>query len=236
MIKKGFTLAEVLITLGIIGVIAALTVPHVIANLPCENKLRFLQSHAALTNTINDLMSDETFYYTSNLGGVGLNRPGHVLDPDLQNHPLVGQNFILDNPPTSANEKLARLVAFKMHIVDGPINCVNDTCTFDTTNGVNWSFAENNDNNGDNVSTVTIDVNTVPDDDNNVDTTFNNAPNDADMVDRFEFVIDQWGGITPTSQLETRLLAEPSNLKMADFKALITELKHNANAENVEAN
>lgn len=30
--KKGFTLAEVLITLGIIGVVAALTMPSIIAN------------------------------------------------------------------------------------------------------------------------------------------------------------------------------------------------------------
>ena len=30
--KKGFTLAEVLITLGIIGVVAALTIPGLIAN------------------------------------------------------------------------------------------------------------------------------------------------------------------------------------------------------------
>ena len=30
--KKGFTLAEVLITLGIIGVVAAMTIPTLIAN------------------------------------------------------------------------------------------------------------------------------------------------------------------------------------------------------------
>lgn len=30
--KKGFTLAEVLITLGIIGVVAAITIPTLIAN------------------------------------------------------------------------------------------------------------------------------------------------------------------------------------------------------------
>ena len=32
MCKKGFTLAEVLITLGIIGVVAAMTIPNLIAN------------------------------------------------------------------------------------------------------------------------------------------------------------------------------------------------------------
>lgn len=31
-IKKGFTLAEVLITLGIIGVVAAMTMPSLVAN------------------------------------------------------------------------------------------------------------------------------------------------------------------------------------------------------------
>lgn len=39
-IKTGFTLAEVLITLGIIGVVAAITIPNLIANYKAQ-RLRF---------------------------------------------------------------------------------------------------------------------------------------------------------------------------------------------------
>ena len=38
--KKGFTLAEVLITLGIIGVIAALTMPAVVGNYKKQQALK----------------------------------------------------------------------------------------------------------------------------------------------------------------------------------------------------
>ena len=41
--KKGFTLAEVLITLGIIGIVAAITIPNLVSNYKksvTENKLK----------------------------------------------------------------------------------------------------------------------------------------------------------------------------------------------------
>lgn len=40
MLKKAFTLAEVLVTLGIIGVVAAMTMPTLINNTGNENMLR----------------------------------------------------------------------------------------------------------------------------------------------------------------------------------------------------
>ena len=46
---KGFTLAEVLITLGIIGVVAAMTIPTLMANLRAEKlKSQFEKTYADL--------------------------------------------------------------------------------------------------------------------------------------------------------------------------------------------
>ena len=62
MIKKGFTLSEMLITLGIIGVIAAVTVPAVVGHLPCKSKINFLKAYNSLTTIISDISSDDMLY------------------------------------------------------------------------------------------------------------------------------------------------------------------------------
>lgn len=51
--KKGFTLAEVLITLGIIGVIAALTIPGIIGDTSDrQNMTKFKKAHAVLSQAL----------------------------------------------------------------------------------------------------------------------------------------------------------------------------------------
>ena len=59
MIKRGFTLAEVLITLGIIGVISALTIPTFVSN--AENKA----NAAKLSSLITDVQNAFTNMITS---------------------------------------------------------------------------------------------------------------------------------------------------------------------------
>lgn len=56
--KKGFTLAEVLITLGIIGVIAALTVPGLISDTATtQNVTKFKKAHTVLSQALATQMA-----------------------------------------------------------------------------------------------------------------------------------------------------------------------------------
>ena len=58
--KKGFTLAEVLITLGIIGIIAALTIPHLISKWQrAAFNSAFKKNYSVLQNAINAASNDE---------------------------------------------------------------------------------------------------------------------------------------------------------------------------------
>lgn len=71
MKKPAFTLAEVLITLGIIGIVAALTLPSLITKQ--KNKIlevRFKRTYNALANATADLISEEPY---ENWGGKGIN-------------------------------------------------------------------------------------------------------------------------------------------------------------------
>lgn len=57
--KKAFTLAEILITLGIIGVVAALTMPSLMANYKKSvAKNQFKKTYSTLTNAFNQTVQD----------------------------------------------------------------------------------------------------------------------------------------------------------------------------------
>lgn len=63
MNKQGFTLAEVLVALGIVGVCAALIAPAIVNIMPDKNKVKVIQYHAAITNATVELLNDDAIYY-----------------------------------------------------------------------------------------------------------------------------------------------------------------------------
>ncbi len=219
MNKNGFTLSEVLITLGIVGVIAAITVPSFIGNRPSENKLKLLKAHSALTSIIADLIDDETLYYVTDPANpcIGLQCNGGDINP------VQGARIPGVTNGVNANEKLARIVASRMS-KRGGINCNNNTCTFTTTDGTVWTFAPLN---GTNVSQITIDVNEKANDTDNHNTAYSNLTaaqrTAANFVpDRFIFNVDRNGGVTTNDDFARDILNNPSNLSR---KEIITNIK-----------
>ena len=68
VLKNGFTLAEILITLGIIGVISAITIPQLQANVRKQQlRTKFLKTYSMLQQTFktmeaNDVPLDSNTY------------------------------------------------------------------------------------------------------------------------------------------------------------------------------
>lgn len=62
MKKNGFTLAELLITMGIIGATAALVLPAISNIVPDSDKARVIKYNAQLNNAIADIFSDPEMY------------------------------------------------------------------------------------------------------------------------------------------------------------------------------
>ena len=56
---RAFTLAEILITLGIIGIVAAITIPMLITNYQKRLTLTRLQKHYAQLNQVIKLIDEE---------------------------------------------------------------------------------------------------------------------------------------------------------------------------------
>ena len=95
--KKGFTLAEVLITLGVIGVVAALTLPTLIQN--HANKVvetRLMKFYSAINQAITLAEADygDRTYWWGNFDD---------LDTDIKGRPVQGKT----NPEKWVNKYLA---------------------------------------------------------------------------------------------------------------------------------
>ena len=76
MIKKGFTLAEVLITLGIIGVIAALTIPHLFNNTKNAHLgSQYAKAISTLENSIGIYLYDNNVKNLVQLSSAGTSTP-----------------------------------------------------------------------------------------------------------------------------------------------------------------
>ncbi len=75
--KKGFTLAEIMIALVVIGVITSILLPVAFNNVPNENVMKFKKGNATLAKVINELVTSGE-YYTP--GDLGIKADGALLD------------------------------------------------------------------------------------------------------------------------------------------------------------
>ena len=63
MNKKGFTLQELLVTMAIIGIVAAITAPAITGLFPDENKMKYLKAYNTLTNITGEIINDQSLYW-----------------------------------------------------------------------------------------------------------------------------------------------------------------------------
>ncbi len=66
MLKKGFTLQELLITVGIVGIISAALVPAIVRMIPNHNKMMYLKAYNVLAKNVSEIINDDSLYYNDN--------------------------------------------------------------------------------------------------------------------------------------------------------------------------
>lgn len=62
MIKKGFTLAELTIALGVVGVLAIILLPILLNTKPNEEMLKFKKAYYLTSRIVSELVNDEDLY------------------------------------------------------------------------------------------------------------------------------------------------------------------------------
>lgn len=121
--QNGFTLAEVLVTLTILGVIAAILIPAITKTTPNSQKVMFKKAYNILEQAIDSLINDDILY------------------PNETNQ--SGFNYATDDTGDSAGDnKFCYHLAQKLNI-SGAESCPNTTTAtitkFATTaEGINW--------------------------------------------------------------------------------------------------
>ncbi|MFA7659010.1 MAG: type II secretion system protein [Candidatus Gastranaerophilaceae bacterium] len=135
LMKKGFTLSEVMVTLGMLGVLAAILIPTITKAAPDAKKVMFKKSYYTTEQTISELINDDIFYpatATTTVGGVVYQRGF--------NYTTVTTEM---NIP-SMTAKFCYLFSQRLNTV-GTVNCSTASAsngTFTTSDGMDWTIRE----------------------------------------------------------------------------------------------
>ena len=135
MKKTGYTLAEILIAIAVVGVIAGLLLPMVGKIRPDMNKMLFLQTYDSIVQVTSKLASDERYY--------------NPADPewDYSKYPLLdtATKYKFNGKEYDTNKKYCELLAIGLNAesnsCNGNPNQVTEyssPATFETPNGVRY--------------------------------------------------------------------------------------------------
>lgn len=142
---KGFTLAEVLITLTVIGVLAAILTPVLQKAVPDPNKALFRKAYNTVVTAVSDLINDEESY-PSNILGNATNPTMNNVSVGFNNLNIAG-TLVPASVTTTDGATVYSPNKF-CYLFSQEINTVgNEVCptlysngTFSTRNGMSWTI------------------------------------------------------------------------------------------------
>lgn len=222
MKKRAYTLAEILIALGIIGILAAIMTPMVNKYKPDTMKVLYLNTHDSLAEIISSAAENDDYYSKDN--GVFL----------FDRYPFM--NFESHNNIHEGANKLCRVIADNFNIIEdttivtqGNVTCqdnaasynINDPDSFRTDftnkNGVEFMISTNVTGpqleNNSYKTEIVIDVNGKA---NGENCTFNEDT--CRKPDRFLFTVSADAEFLPTDRMGILYLETRSNLKYKDVR------------------
>lgn len=142
--KFGFTIAEVLITLAVIGVVATVSMPILINNTrPNEEQIKFQKAFKNLSNIVQELINDESSYPNGARFNKETQQRIGFSDVSIPAHKTEWANNEVNQ-----KAKFCRLVAERL-ILNGEENCTNTNYanhvpSFTTQDGVEWYIPQSN--------------------------------------------------------------------------------------------
>ena len=113
--RNGYTLAEVLVTLGVVGIIAAITAPLVSKFRPDTDKITFLNTYDMIKTSIDEIVNNPKYY------------PQYIAeDANLASYPLLNTEDVTVNGTEiiGGQNKIARV--FEYHTGLKHINVIRD--------------------------------------------------------------------------------------------------------------
>ena len=223
MLKKAFTLQELLITMGIIGVISALALPAIMNAQPDKNKSLYMRAYNSLTTLTADIIDNSELYWTEYNADGSISHKGlsNVTKLDFAPYNKI-ENSVGVADICSGIAKYPIILYSMLNTASTPTIAVGNpsTVSFSTTDGMSWSFEADPTKIASNKLeyTLTIDVN---------DTEGINHIYDDDHTqpDQFMFVINNEGDIQPADALGMAYLQSATDMtSKAEDKELASQI------------
>lgn len=207
MKKLGFTMAELLVTLAIVAIAAAITAPIIDNIIPDKNKAKVLKVYKTLSEINNEILNDPSLYMSD----------GSCEGTDCRQAPL-DPNYA----SSTGIYKYPTLVMSRLDI-DRSTFWGNIMATFTTKDGIWWQFVpiQNGANSGKYGVIIDLDSNITSVTSLGSDTTGGNQTYSATCKkpDRFSFLIEKNGLVVPSDKLTQAYLMNPNKLndKKTDY-------------------
>lgn len=218
--KKGYTLAEVLICVAIIGVLAAILVPLANKFKPDATKAMYVKTYDALVNMTRDISSNAAYYPMLSADG----------KYNYQKAPLFNLQEVSIGKDTSGNElkyggnaaKFCQLLALSIEsTLDAAPNCSVspvsyseasfNTPSFTTSRGVEFVVGTDTDGTTTYKTDIYVDVNGK---------NGNNCLYDSSKCkhpDRFKFLVSADGHVIPADPIGIEYLKTRMNWRKSDI-------------------
>ena len=152
---KAFSLAETLLTLMIIGIVATLMIRVIHRVNPNTEKILFIKSYRALETAVSNIINDPTKYdstYLTDSERITASAQGTILHQDFRDAPYSSaeisfinkDGYLITGKEVLQNEAVCYFVADQFNNISG-VECPNNSgYSFKTSNGVCYSISATN--------------------------------------------------------------------------------------------
>ena len=117
--KKAFTLAELVIVLGVIGIASALIIPAVSHLRPDKTKVAYLKAYDTISERVRDLSSNSMLYPICDTIGSETVSCQQIPLFSLESTRATRSGYVIPH----GNRKLCNLIAEEFNIQDDNNNC-----------------------------------------------------------------------------------------------------------------